>query len=349
MWQGQQEEDEDSQTRRQAPGAAQTHALLPPPGTCRKNWNRLCVPSARFRPPAPPTRAARDPAAPLSSIRGSPRPPGLLPEAWRVVAWRHGLDAWQLQRPGGRDGGERAPAEDAVGSRLLVPPAIARGPVHAVRGERESPQVRALAAEQGGGHGERRVGVACCGRPGTLIMTGWRAVLSHRDPRGGGGGGARPWRGECAAPGPGRAAGLRGEAGRPLEQAPGLRHPLHSPTRKAGPELRQSVVTRDNRSLTGPGAFHRRPRRSDRQNTRDATPAEPQNLGSQPQTLFPHIPFSKGPSSPWASEPMYCSPRAFLMHLCPRTLALSAFPVFLLCPWSSKQSLVHTWQACKFW
>lgn len=55
----------DSLTRRQAPRAALTHALLPPPGTCRKGWNRLCVPAACFRPPAPPTRAARDPAAPL--------------------------------------------------------------------------------------------------------------------------------------------------------------------------------------------------------------------------------------------------------------------------------------------
>lgn len=198
----------DSLTRRQAPRAAQTHALLPPPGTCRKGWNRLCVPAVRFRPPAPPTRAARDPAALLPRIQGPPGPPRLLPEAWRVAARRRGLDAWHQQRhPGGgtevsdrprRCGGESAPS--AVRGR-------AWGRARGGGGSACPPQVRTLVAEPvrprrvAAAAGEWRVGVARGRRPGTLIVTGWRAVLSHRDPRGGGGGGARPWRGECAAPG----------------------------------------------------------------------------------------------------------------------------------------------------
>lgn len=81
------------------------------------------------------------------------------------------------------------------------------GRARGVGGSACRPQVRTLVAEPvrplrvAAAAGELRVVVARGRRPGTLIVTGWRAVLSHRDPRGGGGGGARPWRGECAAPG----------------------------------------------------------------------------------------------------------------------------------------------------
>lgn len=216
------------------------------------------------------------------------------------------------------------------------------------------PQVRTLVAEPvrprrvAAAAGEWRVGVARGRRPGTLIVTGWRAVLSHRDPRGGGGGGARPWRGECAAPGRAReqalralqASGLRLRAtGWPLEQAPGTGSPLHSPLRNARPELRQSVVTRDSRSLTGAlGAFHRPPlpRCSNRHNTGGGVrlQAEPQNLGSQLQTLSPR-PLAPGlQGSPQSLLPTLGGPDG---PLCPRTWALRVssthFVVFsgLLC------------------
>lgn len=84
----------DSLTRRQPPRAAQTHALLPPPGTCRKGWNCLCVPAARFRPPAPPTRAARDPAAPLPRSEPSTPTPVPLLSSRKRGAWRPGGADW---------------------------------------------------------------------------------------------------------------------------------------------------------------------------------------------------------------------------------------------------------------
>lgn len=106
-----------------------------------------------------------------------------------------------------------------MGSQLRVPSAVARGAVHVVGGSACPHQVRTLVAEPvhprrvAAAAGEWRVGVARGRRPGTLIVTGWRAVLSHRDPRGGGGGGARPWQGECAALGPGPGSGPAGSPG----------------------------------------------------------------------------------------------------------------------------------------
>lgn len=239
-------------------------------------------------------------------------------------------------------------------------------------GERVYPQVRTLVAEPvrprrvAAAAGEWRVGVARGRRPGTLIVTGWRAVLSHRDPRGGGGGGARPWRGECAAPGRAReqalralqASGLRLRAtGWPLEQAPGTGSPLHSPLRNARPELRQSVVTRDSRSLTGAlGAFHRAPppRCSNRHNTGGGGDSRlsPRTWGASCRP-FLHGPWpqvSKGLLNPccppWAVLMVHSVPElghfVFPLHT---LLYFQAFSVFLLCPWSSEQCLVHTWQA----
>lgn len=200
----------------------------PRPAPSARHLQEGLEPPLRARRPFPPSRSSHacrpgprstadpDPSPPPRSLSA---PPGSA--ARGGAAARIGRVAPTETPGGGWDGGERAPAEDAVGSQLGRCPRSRVGAVHAAGGGKcvpptpsAHPARRArVPAEGGGGPGERRVGVARGRRPGTLIVTGWRAVLSHRDPRGGGGGRARPWRGECAAPGRGPGPGPAGSPG----------------------------------------------------------------------------------------------------------------------------------------